>query len=62
MIAYLQVRGGRGEEQATHHSRSEGVPAGDEEELQQTERESQANAGEKNPRALQTHHQTSHRE
>lgn len=62
VIAYLQVWRGCWEEQATHHSWSEGVPAGDEEKLQQTARESEANAGEKDTWALQAHHQTSHRE
>lgn len=62
VIAYLQVWRGCWEEQATHYSWSEGVPAGDEEKLQQTAREPEAHAGEKDPGALQAHHQTSHRE
>lgn len=52
VLAYVQVWRGCGEEQAAHYSWSERVPAGNEEKLQQTEREPKTHAGAKNPRAL----------
>lgn len=48
---------GSWEEQALDHIGPERVPAGVEEELQPAQREPEADAGEKDSRALQTHHQ-----
>lgn len=48
---------GSWEEQALDHIRPERVPAGVEEELQPAPREPEADAGEKDSRALQTHYQ-----
>lgn len=53
-VYFAQLWGGCGEEQASHHSRPEGVPDGTEEELQQVAGEPAAHAGEEDSRTVQT--------